>query len=136
MRFKLKRSIIRFYFFFFLLFHQLTASPFDAITINLMMLVSFFMQSSRLKKVQEHLYTLNSICSVLGLDFKQTVNAIHPSLGESEGSNSVSNDTIQRLAVAIQELREVKLQRMQKVKTDLEINSVSLCLEFCVLSSG
>ncbi|QCE07558.1 65-kDa microtubule-associated protein 3-like [Vigna unguiculata] len=73
-------------------------------------------KSSRLKQVQEYLYTLNSLCSVLGLDFKQTINGIHPSLLESEGSKSVSNDTIQQLAVAIEELREVKLQRMQKLQ--------------------
>ncbi|WVZ00113.1 hypothetical protein V8G54_026182 [Vigna mungo] len=45
-----------------------------------------------------------------------TLNGIHPSLLESEGSKSVSNDTIQQLAVAIEELREVKLQRMQKLQ--------------------
>ncbi|KHN30546.1 65-kDa microtubule-associated protein 3 [Glycine soja] len=73
-------------------------------------------KSSRLKQVQEHLYTLNSLCLVLGFDFKQTINGIHPSLLDSEGSKSVSNDTIQQLAVAIQELREVKLQRMQKLQ--------------------
>ncbi|MED6145820.1 hypothetical protein PIB30_028690 [Stylosanthes scabra] len=82
-------------------------------------------KSNRLKQVQEHLYTLNSLCSVLGLDFKQTINEIHPSLGESEGNNSVSNDTIQRLAVAIQELREVKLQRMQKLQ-DLATSMLEL----------
>ncbi|KAK7391785.1 hypothetical protein VNO78_20206 [Psophocarpus tetragonolobus] len=73
-------------------------------------------KSSRLKQVQEHLYMLNSLCLVLGLDFKQTINGIHPSLVDSEGSKSVSNDTIQKLAVAIQGLREVKLQRMQKLQ--------------------
>lgn len=80
------------------------------------------MQSGRLKKVQEHLYTLNSLCLVLGFDFKQTVNRIHPSLGDLEGPKSVSNDTIQQLAAAVQELREIKLQRMQKVKNSLKIN--------------
>jgi protein regulator of cytokinesis 1 len=78
------------------------------------------MQSDRLKKVQEHLYTLNSLCLVLGFDFKQTVLGIHPSLGDREGPTSVSNDTIQQLAVATQQLREIKLQRMQKVNNDLK----------------
>ncbi|KAJ1431351.1 Microtubule associated protein [Sesbania bispinosa] len=73
-------------------------------------------KSDRLKMVQDHLSTLNSLCSVLGLDFKQTVSGVHPSLGNSEGSISVNNDTIRQLAVAIQELREVKLQRMQKLQ--------------------
>ncbi|KAG4919625.1 hypothetical protein JHK82_057051 [Glycine max] len=76
-------------------------------------------KSSRLKQVQEHLCTLNSLCLVLGFDFKQTINGIHPSLVDSKGSKSVSNDTIQQLAVAIQELREVKLQRMQKVEVEV-----------------
>ncbi|PNX93025.1 microtubule-associated protein MAP65-3-like, partial [Trifolium pratense] len=73
-------------------------------------------KSDRLKNVQEHLYTLNSLCSVLGFDFMQTVLGIHPSLGDIEGPTSVSNDTIQQLAVATQQLREIKLQRMQKLQ--------------------
>lgn len=73
------------------------------------------MQSDRLKQVQELLNTLNSLCLVLGMDFKPTVNEVHPSLGDSEGSRSISNDTIERLTIAIHKLREVKIQRMQKV---------------------
>jgi len=75
------------------------------------------MQSERLKKVQAQMYTLNSLCSVLGLDFKQTVSGVHPSLGISEGPRTVNSETINQLAIAIQELRKVKLQRMQRVKT-------------------
>lgn len=93
------------------------------------------MQIGRLKTVQEHLCTLNSLCLVLGFDFKQTVLGIHPSLGD-EGPKSVSNDTIQQLAAAIQQLREIKLQRMQKVNNDLKINSATLFFEFCVLCHG
>ncbi|XP_054812123.1 65-kDa microtubule-associated protein 3-like [Prosopis cineraria] len=70
----------------------------------------------RLKKVQDHLCTLESLCLVLGLDFKQIVSNIHPSLGDTEGPKSVTNDTIQQLADAIQNLRQVKLQRMQKLQ--------------------
>ncbi|XP_019441133.1 PREDICTED: 65-kDa microtubule-associated protein 3-like [Lupinus angustifolius] len=73
-------------------------------------------KNARLKKVQELLYTLNSLCSVLGLDFYETANGIHPSLGDREGSKSVSNDTLQQLDVSIHQLREVKLQRMQKLQ--------------------
>lgn len=68
-----------------------------------------------MKQVQDHLNTLNSLCSVLGMDFKLTVNEVHPSFGDSEGSMSISNDTIEQLTIAIQKLREVKIQRMQKV---------------------
>lgn len=73
------------------------------------------MQSDRLNQVLEHLNTLNSLCLVLGMDFKQTVAEVHPSLGENEGAKNISNDTIEQLAAAIQKLREVKIQRMQKV---------------------
>ncbi|KAH9657707.1 65-kDa microtubule-associated protein 3 [Citrus sinensis] len=73
-------------------------------------------QSDRMKQVQDHLNTLNSFCSVLGMDFKLTVSQIHPSFGNSEGSRSISDDTIEQLTTAIQKLREVKIQRMQKLQ--------------------
>ncbi|XP_027924040.1 65-kDa microtubule-associated protein 3 isoform X2 [Vigna unguiculata] len=73
-------------------------------------------KSERLKKVQAQMYTLNSLCSVLGLDFKQTVSGVHPSLGISEGPRTVNSETINQLAIAIQELRKVKLQRMQRLQ--------------------
>ncbi|KAJ0100034.1 hypothetical protein Patl1_19959 [Pistacia atlantica] len=73
-------------------------------------------KSDRLKQVQELLNTLNSLCLVLGTDFKPTVSEVHPSLGDSEGSRSISNDTIERLTIAIHKLREVKIQRMQKLQ--------------------
>lgn len=81
----------------------------------LMLVFLFLTQSDRLQKVQDNLCTLRSLCSVLGLDFKQTVSEVHPSLGNSEGSKSVNNGTISQLALATQKLRGVKLQRMQKV---------------------
>ncbi|XP_060203445.1 65-kDa microtubule-associated protein 3 [Lycium barbarum] len=73
-------------------------------------------KSERLKQVLDRLSTLNSQCLVLGMDFKHTVNEVHPSLGESEGTKSISNDTIQHLAAAIGRLREVKLLRMQRLQ--------------------
>ncbi|XP_050264843.1 65-kDa microtubule-associated protein 3 isoform X2 [Quercus robur] len=73
-------------------------------------------KSDRLRLVQDHLCTVNSLCSVLGLDFKQIVTEVHPSLGDSEGSKNISNDKIEQLAVVIQKLREVKLQRMQRLQ--------------------
>ena len=63
----------------------------------------------------EHLNTLHSLCEVLGIDFKQTVHEVHPSLDEAEGSMNLSNTTIDILASAATRLREVKIQRMQKV---------------------
>ncbi|KAK4839986.1 hypothetical protein QYF36_026463 [Acer negundo] len=73
-------------------------------------------KSDRLKQVQDHLNTLNSLCSVLGMDFNHTISEVHSSLGECEGSRSLSNETIERLAIAIKKLREVKIQRMQKLQ--------------------
>ncbi|KAH9697304.1 65-kDa microtubule-associated protein 3 [Citrus sinensis] len=73
-------------------------------------------KSDRMKQVQDHLNTLNSFCSVLGMDFKLTVSQIHPSFGNSDGSRSISDDTIEQLTIAIQKLREVKIQRMQKLQ--------------------
>ncbi|XP_022735076.1 65-kDa microtubule-associated protein 3-like [Durio zibethinus] len=73
-------------------------------------------KSDRLKQVQDRLYRLNSLCLVMGMDFKLTVTAVHPSLGDSEGFWSISNNTIEQLATLIKRLREVKLQRMQRLQ--------------------
>lgn len=63
---------------------------------------------------------------MLGLDFKQTVNEVHPSLGESESAKNISNETIEQLAVAIKRLREVKIQRMQRVHIFLHFSQMDL----------
>lgn len=65
--------------------------------------------------VQEHLQTLNLLCSVLGMDFKQTVNGFHPNLGDPDGTFNITSESIETLAAAIINLREVKLRRMQRV---------------------
>lgn len=62
----------------------------------------------------DRLNSLHSLCIVLGLDFKKVVNRIHPSLEEAESSKNISNSTIEKLGTAIQQLREIKLQRMQQ----------------------
>ncbi|KAK4358470.1 hypothetical protein RND71_020699 [Anisodus tanguticus] len=82
-------------------------------------------KSERLKQVLDHLGTLNSLCSVLGMDFKHTINEVDPSLGESEETMNICNDTIQNLAAAIQRLQEVKLQRMQQLQ-DLTTSMLEL----------
>ncbi|GMI71551.1 PLEIADE, MICROTUBULE-ASSOCIATED PROTEIN 65-3 [Hibiscus trionum] len=73
-------------------------------------------KSNRLKQVQDHLNVLSSLCSVMAMDFKLTVAEVHPSLGDSEGSRSISNNTIEQLGVTINKLREVKLQRMERLQ--------------------
>ncbi|EEF49147.1 65-kDa microtubule-associated protein 3 isoform X2 [Ricinus communis] len=73
-------------------------------------------KSDRLKQVQEHLDTLNSLCSVLGMDFKNILTEVHPSFGDTEGSRNISTVLIQNLSTAIIKLREIKRQRMQKLQ--------------------
>lgn len=73
-------------------------------------------KSDRLKQVLEQLNTLNLLCLVLGMDFKNTVSEIHPTLDGTEGPKNVSNEMIEKLASAIQRLLEVKIQRMQKLQ--------------------
>lgn len=63
--------------------------------------------------------TLNSLCSVLGLDFKHTAAEVHASLADSERPRDISNSTIEKLAAAMARLRELKLQRMQRVINSL-----------------
>lgn len=67
------------------------------------------------------LNTLKSLCSVLGIDFKQTANEVRPSLGnDCEGPKNPSKDFIEQLGTVIQRLREVKIERMQRVNNDLD----------------
>ena len=73
------------------------------------------MQSDRLNQVVDHLKALNSLCLVLGMDFKQTVNEVHPSLGDLDVRKNISDATIEQLAAAITKLRGIKIQRMQRV---------------------
>lgn len=73
-------------------------------------------KNDRLEQIQDYLTALNSLCSVLGMDFNHTVSAVHPSLVDSEGSRSISNDTIEHLATSIQNLKGVKIQRMQRLQ--------------------
>ncbi|KAG8640722.1 65-kDa microtubule-associated protein 3 isoform X2 [Manihot esculenta] len=73
-------------------------------------------KSDRLKQVQEHLDTLNSLCLVLGMDFQQTVSEIHPSFGDTGGSRNINTDAIHHLSTTILKLRDIKIQRMQKLQ--------------------
>lgn len=60
------------------------------------------------------LETLKLLCSVLGEDFKDLIRGIHPSLVDSN-TRDVSRSTLDKLDLMIENLRKVKLQRMQKV---------------------
>ncbi|PKU70020.1 65-kDa microtubule-associated protein 3 [Dendrobium catenatum] len=73
-------------------------------------------KNDRLRKVLHHLNTLNSLCSVLDVDFKQTASEVHRSLVGPDESKNVYSDTIERLISTTQRLREVKLQRMRMLQ--------------------
>ncbi|KAE8721522.1 65-kDa microtubule-associated protein 3 [Hibiscus syriacus] len=73
-------------------------------------------KSNRLKQVKDLLNMLNSLCSVMGMDFKLVVTEVHPSLGEFEGLKSISNNTIELLGATINRLRVVKIQRMERLQ--------------------
>ncbi|XP_034708570.1 65-kDa microtubule-associated protein 3-like isoform X3 [Vitis riparia] len=76
-------------------------------------------KSNRVKQVLAHLKTLDSLCKVLGLDFKHTVAEIHPSMDDSIGLKNLSSNTIDKLAATILSLREVKTERMHKVEAEV-----------------
>ncbi|KAF3961873.1 hypothetical protein ACB098_06G194100 [Castanea mollissima] len=71
---------------------------------------------NRLKQVQDHLNTLNSLCLVLGMDFRHIAGEIHSTLKETDGTRDISDHTIEKLAAAIQSLREIKIQRIQRLR--------------------
>ncbi|KAL8534301.1 hypothetical protein ACS0TY_010349 [Phlomoides rotata] len=73
-------------------------------------------KSKRQKMMLDRLNCLYSLCMVLGLDFKKIVNQIHPSLVEAEDSKNLSSSTIDQLGNAIQEIRELKIERMQQLQ--------------------
>ncbi|MQM18180.1 hypothetical protein Taro_051167 [Colocasia esculenta] len=73
-------------------------------------------KTDRLKQVLDYLNAVNALCSVLGMDFKQIISEVHPSLDETGGSKSICNNTIERLGLAVQGLRDIKIQRMQKLQ--------------------
>ncbi|KZV23864.1 65-kDa microtubule-associated protein 3-like [Dorcoceras hygrometricum] len=73
-------------------------------------------KSERLKHVLGRLNVLNSLCVVLGMDYKLRIRDIHPTLEDSHGTKSISVDTVERLSSTIHRLKDVKLQRMQKLQ--------------------
>lgn len=80
--------------------------------------------------MHDHLNTINSLCTVLGINYKETVYRIHPTLDDLHGAKDASNNTIARLAAQIQSLQGLKIKRMEKV-TSINIGYFSfLCFMF------
>ncbi|CAH2063308.1 unnamed protein product [Thlaspi arvense] len=81
-------------------------------------------KSKRLGEVERLLETLNLLCSVLGEDFKDLIKGIHSSLLDFN-TRDVRRSTLDKLDMMIENLRVVKLQRMQKVQ-DLAVSLLEL----------
>ncbi|RZB41757.1 65-kDa microtubule-associated protein 6 isoform B [Glycine soja] len=75
-------------------------------------------KSDRLQKVLQCVNEVHSLCSVLGLDFGQTVGDVHPSLHgtQVEQSTNISNSTLEGLEQAILKLKIERKTRIQKLK--------------------
>ncbi|KAH7854675.1 hypothetical protein Vadar_016726 [Vaccinium darrowii] len=77
-------------------------------------------KSDRLKHVLDLLNTLNSLCLVLGVDFKQTANEVYPSLGnDCEGPKNPTIDSIQQLGT-LQDLATSLLELWNLMDTPTE----------------
>ena len=70
--------------------------------------------ADRLQKVLQCVNEVHSLCSVLGLDFGQTVGDVHPSLHgtQVEQSTNISNSTLEGLEQAILKL---KIERKTRI---------------------
>ncbi|XP_024625893.1 65-kDa microtubule-associated protein 3 [Medicago truncatula] len=73
-------------------------------------------KASRLKHVSELLDSLSSLCLVLGLDVKDKICEICPTM-TSTATKDVSDLTLKSLSSEVLSLREVKMQRMQKLQS-------------------
>ncbi|KAI4313635.1 hypothetical protein L6164_026594 [Bauhinia variegata] len=75
-------------------------------------------KSDRLHKVLQCVNEVHSLCGVLGLDFGQTVDNVHPSLHgtDVEQSTNISNSTLQGLEQTILKLKTERKVRFQKLK--------------------
>ncbi|CAL0302942.1 unnamed protein product [Lupinus luteus] len=74
-------------------------------------------KACRQKKVSDHLNTLSSLCLILGLDVKDKICEICPTMANSSITKDVSDHTMNILTSEVQSLREIKIQRMQKIQS-------------------
>ncbi|KAL2588244.1 hypothetical protein AAZV13_13G158800 [Glycine max] len=72
----------------------------------------------RQQKVKSHISTISELTVVMSMDFRETLNEIHPSLGDSSKGTlqSISNDTLARLTGVIHSLKREKQKRLQKIQ--------------------
>ncbi|KAJ6848201.1 65-kDa microtubule-associated protein 6-like [Iris pallida] len=79
-------------------------------------------KSDRLHKVLEYVNEVHSLCGVLGVGFRKTVDDVHPSLHDRSlgQSTNISDTTLDGLAQAILNLKTVKKVRSLKLRATVE----------------
>ncbi|KAF3775636.1 microtubule-associated protein 8 [Nymphaea thermarum] len=77
-----------------------------------------FGHNDRLKKVDEYLRSINSLCAVLGMDSSQILGDIHTSLNASFGLQlkNINSDTLAKLHDTLAWLKDEKQKRVDKLK--------------------
>lgn len=58
--------------------------------------------------------SVHDLYADLGMDFFSSVTDVHPSLNDLNGMQSISNDTLAKLAKTVLALKEEKKQRLHK----------------------
>ncbi|XP_058761657.1 65-kDa microtubule-associated protein 5-like [Vicia villosa] len=69
-------------------------------------------------KVKNHISIISELSTVMSIDFKKTLNDVHPSLSDSSNGAllSISHDTLAALTGVVHSLKQEKQQRLQKVQ--------------------
>ncbi|MED6145374.1 hypothetical protein PIB30_024576 [Stylosanthes scabra] len=77
-------------------------------------------KANRLKQVSNLLNTLSSLCSVLGLDIKDKIGEICPTMVTSTATKDISDNTIKILSSELQNLATALLEMWNLMDTPLE----------------
>ncbi|KAM6600982.1 hypothetical protein CsatA_020591 [Cannabis sativa] len=73
-------------------------------------------KQARQKLAEDQLTALSLLCLVLGVDFKNTIYEIHPTLSNSKGVKDISNSTLEGLSGALLRMRNLKMKRWEKLQ--------------------
>ncbi|XP_059312877.1 65-kDa microtubule-associated protein 3-like isoform X1 [Lycium ferocissimum] len=73
-------------------------------------------KSDRLELLVDHLTTINSLCVVLGVDYKQTIAEVDSTMEDCRVLKNISKDMIVKLSATINRLEELKKQRLLRLQ--------------------
>uniref|UniRef100_A0A7N0TD56 Uncharacterized protein n=1 Tax=Kalanchoe fedtschenkoi TaxID=63787 RepID=A0A7N0TD56_KALFE len=79
------------------------------------LLISFPLLTNQLKLVTGFLHTLNSLCMVLGIDYREKIIEMQIGMDGSGGIKGIRSDTVDKLSAAIQSLQALRTQRRQRL---------------------